>query len=192
MSPEVVPPPKPANIVPARRIAAYALDMVLFLLVSGLLYFAVSDRLSGAADPGCAEYQRQVGGAVQCVDLRGTLYALHGGAAIAFVLGIAALWLAYFGVLQGVTGATLGKRVFGIRTVDAEWRRCGPGPAVVRMLPLLTGFIPGIGPLLGLAMYVLETAFILSSASGQRLGDRWARTFVVRAGAVRTSNPPER
>jgi uncharacterized RDD family membrane protein YckC len=77
----------------------------------------------------------------------------------------------YFAVCEGLTGTTLGKRLFGLRVVRAaDGRRCGPGAAVVRtVLRLIDNVLfslPGI-------------AAIVTSPRRQRLGDRAAGTLVV-------------
>ena len=87
------------------------------------------------------------------------------------VLVTLAVEFVYFALSEGVLGATLGKRLFGLRVVRADdGRPCGPLAAVVRtVLRLVDNFLfslPGI-------------AAISRSPWRQRLGDRAARTLVV-------------
>ena len=77
----------------------------------------------------------------------------------------------YFALSEGITGTTLGKRLFGLRVVRAaDGRSCGPLAAVVRtalrLVDNLLFSLPGI-------------AAIVTSPRRQRLGDRAARTLVV-------------
>ena len=84
------------------------------------------------------------------------------------------LWLGIglldFLVLQGLTGFTLGKWLLGIRTVNAAGLVPGLLAALKRNLPLLLE-----------ATYLIGIFAIWSHPHGQRFGDRWARTYVVRA-----------
>jgi uncharacterized RDD family membrane protein YckC len=77
----------------------------------------------------------------------------------------------YFAVCEGLTGTTLGKRLFGLRVVRAaDGRSCGPVAAIVRtalrLIDNLLFSLPGI-------------AAIVASPRNQRLGDRAAKTLVV-------------
>jgi uncharacterized RDD family membrane protein YckC len=77
----------------------------------------------------------------------------------------------YFALSEGITGTTLGKRLFGLRVVRAaDGRSCGPLAAIVRtalrLVDNLLFSLPGI-------------AAIVTSPRRQRLGDRAARTLVV-------------
>lgn len=77
----------------------------------------------------------------------------------------------YFAACEGLTGTTLGKRLFGLRVVRAaDGRSCGPVAAIVRTalraVDNLLFSLPGI-------------AAIVTSPRRQRLGDRAAKTLVV-------------
>jgi uncharacterized RDD family membrane protein YckC len=79
--------------------------------------------------------------------------------------------LVYFALSEGITGTTLGKRLFGLRVVRAEdGRPCGPLQAIIRtglrLVDNLLFSVPGI-------------AAIVTSPRCQRLGDRAAKTLVV-------------
>jgi len=75
-------------------------------------------------------------------------------------------------VLQGVTGASVGKHLVGIRTVDAEGKVCGVGKAFVRWLMWIVDAFPYCLPLVGFITF-------FSSKEHQRVGDRVAKTYVV-------------
>jgi uncharacterized RDD family membrane protein YckC len=88
----------------------------------------------------------------------------------AFLLLIA-LGVGYYTVCEAATGATLGKRMVGIRVVDEDGDRVTLGAAVIRNLLRLVD---------ALFFYLVGFLFAITSGRGQRLGDRAAHTIVVR------------
>lgn len=86
-----------------------------------------------------------------------------------------AITLAYYIVLEARFGWTIGKRLVGLRVVMREgarpldWRA-----SIVRNVLRLVD---------GLFFYLVGAIFIWTSKDRQRLGDRVARTVVLRAGA---------
>lgn len=96
----------------------------------------------------------------------------------AFVALVAtAWWILNLCVLTGLTGASVGKLVSGIRVVRADGAICGVGRAFVRWLVLIVDAFPYFVPLVGFV-----TA--LATDGNRRVGDVAAGTFVVRASAV--------
>jgi uncharacterized RDD family membrane protein YckC len=91
-----------------------------------------------------------------------------GGNAVWLLL---ALGLGYYIVCEAATGATLGKRMVGIRVVDEDGDRVTLGAAIIRNLLRLVD---------ALFFYLVGFLFALTSSRGQRLGDRAAHTIVVR------------
>ena len=91
-----------------------------------------------------------------------------GGNAIWLLL---ALFVGYYIACEAATGATLGKRMVGIRVVAEDGDRVTVGASVVRNLLRLVD---------GLFLYLVGFLFALTSTRGQRLGDRAAHTIVVR------------
>ena len=88
------------------------------------------------------------------------------------------IYLGYFFVQEAAWGATLGKRIFGLRVVQLDGRTAGWVASLWRTLlrllevnPVLFGAIPG-----GLA--------VTWSKRKQRLGDMLARTVVIRRDAL--------
>jgi uncharacterized RDD family membrane protein YckC len=79
-------------------------------------------------------------------------------------------WVGQTIVLQGLTGSTPGKWVARIRTVDAEGCPAGITAMIKRTIPLLFEWFGLI------AIFAIHF-----SAHGQRFGDRWAGTYVIRA-----------
>lgn len=81
------------------------------------------------------------------------------------------LGLAYYMVCEAATGATLGKRMVGIRVVGEDGEHVTIGAAIVRNLLRLVD---------ALFFYLVAFVFAVTSTRGQRLGDRAAQTVVVR------------
>jgi len=81
------------------------------------------------------------------------------------------LGVGYYVICEATTGATLGKRMVGIRVVGENGEHVGLGAAVVRNLLRLVD---------ALFFYFVGFIFALLSKRGQRLGDRAAHTIVVR------------
>lgn len=82
-----------------------------------------------------------------------------------------ALGVGYYIVCEAAAGATLGKRMVGIRVVGESGEHVTVGAAVIRNLLRLVDC---------LFFYLVGALFVLTSQQGQRLGDRVARTIVVR------------
>jgi uncharacterized RDD family membrane protein YckC len=91
---------------------------------------------------------------------------------VAFVVVLVAMLtvvhVAYFVELQVRTGQTPGKRIAGIKVVDAGGGTPSRSALMRRTIPLLIEYF-----------YVLAFAAMMSSPYRQRLGDRWGHTYVV-------------
>jgi uncharacterized RDD family membrane protein YckC len=86
---------------------------------------------------------------------------------------IVAIWalpglVLYFVLTQRGTGRSPGKRLLGLRVVDAAGEPPSTGALVRRTLPLLFEYL-----------YLISLIAILTSPTRQRLGDRWASTYVI-------------
>jgi uncharacterized RDD family membrane protein YckC len=86
------------------------------------------------------------------------------------------LWVAYYAVLEGLFGATVGKRIAGVRVTDLTGRRIGWQAAILRNLGRLLDALP--------FLYLLGGILTLNSRLHQRLGDRFAGTLVVPVASV--------
>jgi uncharacterized RDD family membrane protein YckC len=93
---------------------------------------------------------------------------------------LALVWVTYYAVLEGLFGATVGKRLAGLRVTDVEGRRIGWQAAIVRNLARLLDVLP--------FTYLLGGVLTLVTRRHQRLGDRLAGTIVVPVAAV--ASPP--
>lgn len=133
------------------RFVAVALDALIVLAP----LFVVVGLLSGSG------YRRELNGQTSVgIDLGGSAFLL-----------LIALGLGYYIVCEAATGATLGKRMVGIRVVGEDGEHVTFGAAVVRNLLRVVD---------ALFFYLVGFVSAILSTRGQRLGDRAARTIVVR------------
>jgi len=173
--------------VAGRRLLAFAVDLALFASVAALAYHLMATTIGGdTADAGCTDYQERVGGLVLCAGFEGELHVIEGGTAAAFMGLVLAVWFGYHGLLQGLAGVTVGKLLTGLRVVDREGDPCGLRRAFIRTLPLgLSWLVLGFGFVIA---SLVGAVMILSGRHRQRVGDRLARTYVVRVQDV--GRPP--
>ncbi len=85
------------------------------------------------------------------------------------------LALAYYVLLEGTVGATLGKLALGVRVVKADGSRCDLVASLIRNVMRIIDWLP--------FLYIVGMASIAASPLKQRLGDRLAKTAVVRVKA---------
>ena len=83
--------------------------------------------------------------------------------------------LAYFTVLEGFFGATIGKWVVGVRVIRSSGGHPGLGRGLVRNILRLVDGLP--------AFCILGIILILTSSECARFGDRLAGTRVLRSAA---------
>ncbi len=88
--------------------------------------------------------------------------------------------LAYFTLSNALAGATIGKRVLGLRVTNAEGGRPTLKQSLIRESFTVVGSIPILGPLLALATWIVLAKSIRSDALRQGKHDLWAGTRVVR------------
>ena len=94
--------------------------------------------------------------------------------------------LAYFVLLEGAFGATIGKLVLGIRVRALDGTRIGFGAAAIRNLARVVDGFPYLIP------YLVGAIAVSRSETDQRLGDRWAKTVVVLVGTESKACPRSR
>ena len=87
---------------------------------------------------------------------------------IAFVLFLTVGQVAYFVLFQRGSGKSPGKRLVGIRVVDAAGATPSTGALIRRSIPLIVEYF-----------YILAWASMMASRYRQRFGDRWGKTYVV-------------
>ncbi len=189
-----VAPPDPTR-VNGRRVLAYGIDLLVTMIaIVALLYPAFMNKsVIGDADTvsctnttfgNTSAFEEPAPGTNLCVDLgdgrvrylnqedanslSGTLYlVMFGTQALNLIL------------LQGLTGASVGKLLVGLRVIRENGEKAGIGWAALRTLVLqvdtLCCFLPG-------------AIMIFSTRGHRRLGDMAASTFVVDRKAMGT--PP--
>ncbi|MFI5450327.1 MAG: RDD family protein [Candidatus Bathyarchaeia archaeon] len=89
---------------------------------------------------------------------------------------LAAWWLIsllYFAILEGTKGATIGKMLLKIKVVQEDGKPCGIVPAFVRNILRIVDALP--------ILYIIGILLISRSDKKQRLGDRVAKTVVIKA-----------
>ena len=101
-----------------------------------------------------------------------TMVVLVGGISLRTAVVALLGWLVAFSALQAFTGATPGKHLVGLRVVTASGDRAGPRRSAIRSVAWAVDGFPYVVPLVGYA-----AAF--GDRDAQRLGDRWAGTYVV-------------
>jgi uncharacterized RDD family membrane protein YckC len=160
-----------------RRIFAYAIDgLVASLIVLGLgVALGDVDTVDARRCPDDLPDDRI------CLDLTtggdtddDEQILLMDGSAAAIALGAGLVWgLVNNVLLQGATGATVGKFITACRTVKPDGSPCGAGRAFVRTLLLVIDTISCILPI-GLWVAIF-------SRGHRRIGDMAADTYVVKA-----------
>jgi len=100
-------------------------------------------------------------------------FEYQGEAAYPFLSAYGLIVLLYFAILEGTMGATLGKKLVKIKVVREDGSACGIGPAFVRTLLRIIDGLP--------FLYIIGMVPIARSDKKQRLGDRLAKTVVVKA-----------
>jgi uncharacterized RDD family membrane protein YckC len=99
-------------------------------------------------------------------------FDFYGTAALPF-LGIwAIISVLYFAVLEGTTGATVGKKIAKIKVVQEDGKPCGMGPSLIRNILRIIDALP--------FLYIIGLIFMSRSDKKQRLGDKIAKTVVVK------------
>ncbi len=95
---------------------------------------------------------------------------------------LAILSFAYFLLLEGLFGATIGKQILRLRVVDKEGDPCTFKASFYRNLLRFVDWLP--------LLYIAGIISILASAKRQRIGDRIAGTVVARPRAKDINPPP--
>jgi uncharacterized RDD family membrane protein YckC len=88
--------------------------------------------------------------------------------AIVLVVYVTIGQVVYFVLAQRRTGRTPGKRLVGIRVVDADGQTPTTGALLKRSVPLLVEYF-----------YIIAWLSMMGSPYRQRFGDRWGGTYVV-------------
>ncbi len=199
--PAAIPTTSDPTEVMGRRIGAYIIDVIpalLAMIVGFIIFFSAGTRLVGVGSDFCDRVNRDTfrfdeDALVEQYDTGYTCVQLNDEAVVvanedtrrAFSVGFL-IWLLvplnYF-LLQGTTGASVGKHLFGLRVVrdDGEIAGFGRNAGRTAMLVVDAGFC---SPLVGLI-----TALV--TRPHRRVGDMAAGTYVIakdRVGAPVTAS----
>ncbi len=172
----------PTEVI-GRRISAFVIDTLLVTAVSIALFAALRSNSYTRAPSAACQKLRDLGISDDpCVQLGSHAYTWTGGR---FALAIALAVLAGFvnhALLEGMTGASVGKMVLGLRVVDGGGRVCGVGRAIVRWLFLVVDQF---------FCFLVGLIVVLATHPHRRVGDMVAGTYVVSsADAGRPVVPP--
>jgi uncharacterized RDD family membrane protein YckC len=140
-----------AEDVTGKRIVAAIIDIVVLAVVFFVFAALFGDSESSSGDEGASFNVN-----------------LSGGPAIIYFIVV----LAYYIVLEAMTGKTVGKMLMGLRVVAIDGVYT-PGKAVLRNVLRVVDGLP--------FLYLLGLIVMVSSKRKQRLGDMAAGTLVVRA-----------
>ena len=163
----------PTDVI-GRRIVAYLIDGVLLFAVTVAIALATKHQAFTGAPSGACQTLRDNGFSGSCIQLGSRVYIWKGGGQLAY-WGLSALaGILDLVVLQGLTGASLGKFIMSLRVVDAQGAPCGVGRAFVRWLLLI---VDGFCFIVGLLVTVLTHPH-------RRIGDMAAGTYVVGASSA--------
>jgi hypothetical protein len=160
-----------------RRVGAFVLDLGVQAAVYFPLFFALADKVQRVDN----QFPSQEGAFAQFTS-GDTRWEVRGGSAVVLFAVVLGVGIANHVVWQGLRGATVGKVLTGIRTVNEAGNPPGIGPALVRGLLWIVDAAPYCIP--GLVGFIVA----VSSPERQRVGDRVANTWVVTAEA--TGRPP--
>jgi uncharacterized RDD family membrane protein YckC len=173
-----------------RRIAAYVVDALMRSIILVIAFFLLAENPSSPAELTASQLDLVDANFDQTIDVEAkwnfddAFGGVHNDDEVWFVEGgefsfVNLLFLGYgllmFVSLEGGTGRTLGKSMFGIATVDEEGRPPGVGRALVRWLLFIIDL---------LLLFVPALIAVLTSRGHRRIGDMAARTYVVRADAL--------
>lgn len=168
----------PTQVV-LRRTVAYVLDA---FLIAGILLVViwitgdVKRSTSGCPDP--------LPKGKSCLGYGDQAFIVNDRAFVWFAISLVTLFVLVFVVTQGITGASPGKSVLGIKVVRADGSRPGWKRSLLRAV---CWGVDGLLLLLPTALW-----FALFTPRHRRIGDYAAQTYVVRSGAAGRPVPRHR
>jgi uncharacterized RDD family membrane protein YckC len=164
-----------ATAVLGRRYGAFVIDAAISLIVFGLLFIATASthtRAEMLRVPGC-HLSANDSAQVECdnravVTIDDTVYEAEGGM---YLLLCVAFTLLYFALMEGLTGATAGKHMTGLRVVTPAGTGIGVPRALVRWAVFAVD-----GPL---TLFICGIVTSAVSSGHRRLGDMAANSYVI-------------
>ena len=82
------------------------------------------------------------------------------------------VFIVYYAALEATTGATIGKRLLGLRVVMVDGAPVDGASSIIRNVLRIVDILPGF--------YLLGAIFVWSTEKNQRIGDLGANTVVIR------------
>jgi uncharacterized RDD family membrane protein YckC len=173
-----MPPPLPVDPtdVAGKRIGAWFIDAVIYVVASNLLavLLGVGPKInsqdfdsSAAAERFCETWRSANNGV--CSHAEGTATTITN---IAPAIWLFVALVVVFIVYQGLLGASLGKLALGLRIVKADGSLAGVGASALRTVLWVVDAITCAAPIVG-------GILILTTKGHRRVGDMAAGTFVV-------------
>lgn len=154
--------------VMGRRVVAHLIDLILISALGAVLFFATADKITGVPEGYCTESQYSPQRTRSCVQIGDTAYQLGGGRNASNLLYIGGAWT-LVGLIEGATGAFIGKRLLGLRVVGADGNLAGAGRGAVR----------GVMMLVDLTCFAIGLFIAAFTKPHRRLGDMVGGTYVV-------------
>ena len=162
----------PTSIV-GKRIGAAVIDVVVFLGIVLTLAFVVNHdtiEQSEILGFGCGDV-RDNGGTNLCFESGDKLYYAEGDKARADYGVMFLAWFLNNAILQGATGASIGKHMVGLRVIKKDTGQLASiGPSALRWL---------VGLLDICFCFLIGLIMVLTTKGHRRLGDMAANTLVV-------------
>jgi len=164
----------PTNVM-GKRIVAYLIDALLTTgVLVAVLALTKNNAYTGAPAGACQALKDTTDFRGQCFQFGSRVYTWDGGRAGVAYLIAAIVSASNNVVLQGITGASVGKMILGLRVVNGQGGVCGIGRAFVRWIFLLIDSI------------CLVVGLIIASVTHphRRVGDMVGGTYVVGLASV--------
>ena len=161
--------PQDPTAVMGRRVVAYIIDTLIGMFIVGAVFMSTAESASGFPDDYC-DVVNEMEDVSSCLQVGDTVYVLAGEDNAPIGLVALAYGFGVFGLLQGLTGASIGKYMTGLRVVKADGTVCGVGRATARWAMFIVD-----------AFFCFLVGLITAAATKphRRVGDFVAGTFVV-------------
>lgn len=157
------------------RIGAYIIDVLIGWAVMTAVFLAVAERVDNSGFELCDIE----GSPTICLDIGNSSWFAEGARGWAVTLAGVGVWMLMGIVMQGMTGATPGKHMVGLRVVGEDSQLADFGRCAARSALWVVDAFPFIFPLVGLITGA-------STKGHRRVGDMVASTFVVKKELVGT------
>ena len=160
--------PDPTAVV-GRRIVAYVIDLVVGVAVFTILFLAIAKTDDSGFDCDVVTEGESVN---LCFSTGDTVRYATGGDAGAIIVPTLLVWLGNAVVVQGITGASIGKHVMRLRVVNRDGSPHGILKALGRWAMLFVDNQPCGIPIVGFVC-------ALASRGHRRVGDMVLGTYVI-------------